>query len=189
MGDGGGRSPPQNFPFRPSFSEELTWLASSPLLSGSYKVMTMIPSFMRKLPGVPENDLSGTVVDASDSTRFHVGDAVFGLIPVPDGPKSGRGALCQYVVIKVSSRRALDRSPRSKEDTTDGLALTLRRVLQDKHLVLKPDALSFEEAAGIPVAGGTAHEALTTKGNLKAGERVFINGSSPLASYQSNVSI
>ncbi|KAL7417186.1 hypothetical protein BDY24DRAFT_376997 [Mrakia frigida] len=110
------------------------------------KMMPMLPSFMRKLPAVPESDLSGTVVDASDSTRFKNGDLVFGIIPAELGFKTGRGTICQYAVLK------------------------------DEHLVLKPSVLSFEQAAGISLAGATAHQALTQKGELKAGERVFING-------------
>ncbi|HEX2194629.1 MAG TPA: NAD(P)-dependent alcohol dehydrogenase [Candidatus Limnocylindria bacterium] len=42
--------------------------------------------------------------------------------------------------------------------------------------VPKPSNLSFEEAAAVPVAGGTALVALRDKGNLQPGQRVVING-------------
>lgn len=43
-------------------------------------------------------------------------------------------------------------------------------------LARKPERLSFEQAASIPVAGGTALHALVTHGRLEAGERVLIVG-------------
>ncbi len=43
-------------------------------------------------------------------------------------------------------------------------------------LVSKPESLSFDQAAALPVAGVTALQGLRDKGNLKAGQRVLING-------------
>lgn len=40
----------------------------------------------------------------------------------------------------------------------------------------KPDHLSWEEAAALPLGGLTAYRALFTKGQLKAGEKVLISG-------------
>lgn len=45
-------------------------------------------------------------------------------------------------------------------------------------LVLKPENISFEEAAAAPLAGVTAIQALRTCGRLQAGEKVLINGAS-----------
>ena len=42
----------------------------------------------------------------------------------------------------------------------------------------KPSALSFEEAAGLPVAGMTALQALRDKGQIRAGQKVLITGAS-----------
>lgn len=44
------------------------------------------------------------------------------------------------------------------------------------NLVPKPQYLSFEEAAAIPLAGLTGYRALFTRGNLQAGETVLITG-------------
>lgn len=46
----------------------------------------------------------------------------------------------------------------------------------ERHLVLKPAPLSFEEAAAIPVAGVTALQGLRDVGRLQPGQRVLING-------------
>jgi alcohol dehydrogenase len=45
-------------------------------------------------------------------------------------------------------------------------------------LIRIPDAVSFAEAAALPVAYGTAHRMLVTQGRVAAGERVLILGAS-----------
>ncbi len=49
---------------------------------------------------------------------------------------------------------------------------------EDRALASKPDDVSFEEAAAIPVAATTALQALRDEGRLKEGETVLINGAS-----------
>ena len=44
------------------------------------------------------------------------------------------------------------------------------------NLAEKPAHLSFEEAAALPLAGLTAYRGLFTRGQLRAGEKVFITG-------------
>lgn len=48
----------------------------------------------------------------------------------------------------------------------------------DRAMVHKPANITFEEAAGVTVAGITALQALRDKGRIKAGQRVLINGAS-----------
>src|SRR5262249_22033057 len=43
-------------------------------------------------------------------------------------------------------------------------------------VALKPQHLSFEEAAGMPVVGETAWRALVTIGNVQPGQRLLIQG-------------
>jgi NADPH:quinone reductase-like Zn-dependent oxidoreductase len=48
----------------------------------------------------------------------------------------------------------------------------------EKALVIKPAAISFEEAATLPMAALTALQALRDKGNIQKGQKVLIIGSS-----------
>jgi NADPH:quinone reductase-like Zn-dependent oxidoreductase len=48
--------------------------------------------------------------------------------------------------------------------------------IKEDRLAPKPSALSFEEAAALPVAGLTALQGLRDKGRLQAGETVLVNG-------------
>lgn len=50
--------------------------------------------------------------------------------------------------------------------------------INEQLLVLKPENISFEEAAALPLAGITAWQALTDFAKLKAGETVLIQGGS-----------
>jgi NADPH:quinone reductase-like Zn-dependent oxidoreductase len=47
-----------------------------------------------------------------------------------------------------------------------------------KRVALKPANISFEQAAGVPVAGITALQGLRDKGKVHAGQKVLINGAS-----------
>ena len=50
--------------------------------------------------------------------------------------------------------------------------------IRENAIVSKPENVTFEEAASIPLAGVTALQALCGKGNIKAGDNVLIVGSS-----------
>jgi NADPH:quinone reductase-like Zn-dependent oxidoreductase len=46
----------------------------------------------------------------------------------------------------------------------------------ERALVLKPDNVTFEQAASVPVAGFTALQGLRDKGQIQPGQKVLING-------------
>ncbi|MEP5764080.1 MAG: NAD(P)-dependent alcohol dehydrogenase [Halieaceae bacterium] len=49
---------------------------------------------------------------------------------------------------------------------------------EDRAISLKPDNVSFEQAAAVPIAAVSALQALRDKGQLQAGQKVLINGAS-----------
>jgi NADPH:quinone reductase-like Zn-dependent oxidoreductase len=51
-------------------------------------------------------------------------------------------------------------------------------VRESGNIALKPDNVSFEQAAAVPIAAITALQALRDKGRVKAGSKVLINGAS-----------
>src|SRR6195256_2482177 len=62
------------------------------------------------------------------------------------------------------------------ETTHGGLAELCRA--RAHQLVRIPDDVSFTDAAALPVAYGTAHRMLVSKGNVRAGDKVMILGAS-----------
>jgi alcohol dehydrogenase len=53
-----------------------------------------------------------------------------------------------------------------------------RIAIEAENLIHMPDAVTFEQAASLPIAYGTAYRMLITRGQLKAGELVLILGAS-----------
>lgn len=108
-----------------------------------------IPGAPTKLPCVPGGDYSGVIVAKGDQvTEFEVGDAVFGTVALPS--PADKGASAEYCLIRVGK---------------DAIAK-------------KPENVSFEEAAGVGVAGLTAYTGLADYGHLKPNQRVLIVGAS-----------
>jgi NADPH2:quinone reductase len=57
-----------------------------------------------------------------------------------------------------------------------GGGLADRVVAHERHLVRVPDALSDEEAAAVPEAFITAHDAIVTQAGLRLGDALLVNG-------------
>ncbi|PKU24383.1 zinc-binding dehydrogenase [Telmatospirillum siberiense] len=62
-------------------------------------------------------------------------------------------------------------------EMTDGGMAQYARV-DAQQLIALPDAVTFEQAAALPVAYGTAHRMLITHGTVKAGDKVLVLGAS-----------
>ncbi|KAF8610456.1 NAD(P)-binding protein [Ceratobasidium sp. AG-I] len=82
------------------------------------------------------------------SSNYKVGDAVFGFIPVPLQQKTGQGALAQYISISPNL------------------------------IATRPPSLVATQAAGIALAGVTAHQALFRLLHIESGQHILINGGS-----------
>ena len=115
------------------------------LLGGDLKMVRPVASF----PHVISYDVAGVVEQADKNGTFTVGEPVFARLfgDSSDGNKTPwfRGAMAEYCVAHISN------------------------------VVAKPENLSFEEAASIPLVGMTALQALKTSG-LKEGDSIFISG-------------
>ncbi len=115
------------------------------LLGGDLKMVRPVAAF----PHVISYDVAGVVEQADGKGEFEVGQPVFARIfgHSSDGAKTPwyRGAMAEYCTVHTSN------------------------------VVAKPDNISFEEAASIPLVGMTALQSLRTAG-LKEGDSVFISG-------------
>ncbi len=117
-----------------------------------------------QLPLRPCSDAAGEVIEtASDVSRVQVGDRVattfFRWWLHGDAPQ-----------------------PRAYGSVVEG-ALADQIVLHEDSLVHVPDHLSAEEASTLPCAGVTAWHALVTKGKVRPGETVLIQGTGGVAMF------
>ena len=115
------------------------------LLSGDYKMVIPVAAF----PHVISYDVAGVVEEADLEGKFSVGQPVFARLfgSAKDGKKTPwyRGAMAEYCVADTSN------------------------------VVLKPENLTFEEAASIPLVSMTALQVLKAS-RLKEGDSIFISG-------------
>jgi NADPH:quinone reductase-like Zn-dependent oxidoreductase len=107
----------------------------------------------RELPLVLGNDASGTIVEVGEEVDdFSVGDEVFCMVEAHTKPACNgfamSGSYADYVVTRADT------------------------------LSHKPARLSHTEAAAVPLAALTAHQALVDRAKLQQGQRVLINGAS-----------
>jgi NADPH:quinone reductase-like Zn-dependent oxidoreductase len=112
------------------------------------------PYFMRFLFGFPKprvtrpgRDVAGEVQAVGRGvTQFKVGDEVFGVCTAGGWMRKCDGAFAEC-------------------------ARTL-----ESGIAMKPDSVTFEQAASAPIAALTALQGLRDKGQIKAGQKVLING-------------
>lgn len=132
-------------------TDVLVRISYAGLNPGGSIMMQLCPFLLRSKPAIPELDFSGVIVaagtDVPRSRRLLPGTPVFGSVVVTAHLKAGAGALAEYVVVDHAS------------------------------VVQKPANISFEEGAGLGVAGCTAL-LLVEKAGLNKGDQVLVNGAS-----------
>lgn len=114
-----------------------------------------MPGIRIPMPCIPGLDFAGEVVEVgSEAQGWRVGERVL-VDPLDRSPKRGGligetrpGGLAEYCAVPAH------------------------------HLLRLPDGVSYEMAACLPVAYGTAHRMMVTIGQVSAGERVLILGAS-----------
>ncbi len=123
------------------------------IMRGLPYIARMIFGLRAPRPAVLASDIAGQVeAVGKKARRFSPGDEVFGRTRTahrPDRPAPvDTGGCAEYACVS--------------EDL----------------LALKPASLTFEQAAGMPLAALTALQALRDAGQVKAGQKVLINGAS-----------
>ncbi|KAF5317273.1 hypothetical protein D9611_004047 [Ephemerocybe angulata] len=96
----------------------------------AWKLMRYLPNWIIKRPWAVENDFAGIVVSADSTSRFKVGDEVYGGVDPAIGFSTKQGALQEYVTLPA------------------------------KDLAKRPPNISPFEAAGVTVTATTALQVL-----------------------------
>jgi alcohol dehydrogenase len=111
-----------------------------------------MPGIKVPLPVVPGLDLAGEVAEtAADVSGWRTGERVLVNPLHPERGLMGEmldGGLAEYCLVS------------------------------EKQLIRIPDGVTFEQAASLPVAYGTAHRMMFENGHVKAGEKVLVLGAS-----------
>ncbi len=111
-----------------------------------------MPDMPTTMPRIPGGDIVGIVREVGSGVSGDwVGKRVVLFPRFPKGGvlgENGNGGLCEFIAVDQS------------------------------HLIEIPDNVSFEDAAALPIAYGTSHRMLFTRGGVKAGEKVLVLGAS-----------
>lgn len=115
-------------------------------------VMHGMPDMPTTMPRIPGGDIAGIVRAVGEGVASSwIGKSVVLFPRFPTGGvlgENGNGGLCEYIAA------------------------------DHRQLIEIPAGVSFEDAAALPIAYGTSHRMLFTRGNIKAGEKVLILGAS-----------
>ena len=115
-------------------------------------VLHGMPDLPTEMPRIPGGDIAGIVREVGEGVSGDwVGKRVVLFPRFPGGGvlgEHGNGGLCEYIAVDA------------------------------RQLIEIPDNVSFKEAAALPIAYGTSHRMLFTRGGLKKGEKILILGAS-----------
>ncbi|WP_345245923.1 quinone oxidoreductase family protein [Pigmentiphaga soli] len=111
-----------------------------------------MPDLHTEMPRIPGGDVAGIVREVGDGVaRDWIGKRVALFPRFPEGGvlgEHGNGGLCEYIAV------------------------------DQRQLIEIPEGVSFDQAAALPIAYGTSHRMLFTRGRIKAGEKVLVLGAS-----------
>jgi alcohol dehydrogenase len=115
-------------------------------------VMHGMPDLHTEMPRIPGGDVAGIVREVGKSVSADwVGKRVVLFPRFPGGGvlgEHGNGGLCEFIAV------------------------------DQRQLIEIPGGVDFELAAALPIAYGTSHRMLFTRGKVKAGEKILILGAS-----------
>jgi alcohol dehydrogenase len=115
-------------------------------------VLRGMPDLPTKMPRIAGGDIAGIVRQVGGGvSRDWIGKSVVLFPRFPEGGvlgEHGNGGLCEYIAV------------------------------DQRQLIEIPAGVGFKEAAALPIAYGTSHRMLFTRGRLKKGEKVLILGAS-----------
>jgi alcohol dehydrogenase len=115
-------------------------------------VLRGMPDLPTEMPRIPGGDIAGIVREVGEGVPpGWVGKRVVLFPRFPGGGvlgEHGNGGLCEYISV------------------------------DERQLIEIPGGVSFREAAALPIAYGTSHRMLFTRGGLKKGEKILILGAS-----------
>jgi alcohol dehydrogenase len=115
-------------------------------------VLHGMPDLPTKMPRIPGGDIAGIVREVGPGVSSEwLGKRVVLFPKFAEGGvlgEHGNGGLCEFINV------------------------------DHRQLIEIPDGVSFQEAASLPIAYGTSHRMLFTRGNIKKGEKILILGAS-----------
>jgi alcohol dehydrogenase len=115
-------------------------------------VMQGMPDLHTVMPRIPGGDIVGIVREVGKEVSSDwIGKRVVLFPRFPTGGvlgENGNGGLCEFIAV------------------------------DQRQLIEIPDGVDFDLAAALPIAYGTSHRMLFTRGNIKPGEKILILGAS-----------
>jgi alcohol dehydrogenase len=115
-------------------------------------VMRGMPDMKTEMPRIPGGDIAGIVKEVgAEVSKDWLGKRVVLFPRFPEGGvlgENGNGGLCGFIAA------------------------------DQRQLIAIPDGVDFDDAAALPIAYGTAHRMLFTRGKISRGEKILILGAS-----------
>lgn len=115
-------------------------------------ILEQIPGIKTPLPMIPGGDVAGEILDFGQDAKLpglHIGQRVM-IDPLMPGKgvlgETVKGGACEKICVPAAN------------------------------VVPIPDGVSFEDAAALPIAYGTAHRMMRTRGGVGPGDRVLVLG-------------